>query len=224
MIRRDYILRMIEEFFEMLSRIQALKKDQRWQEAGGVTDEQLKKMIGVDAKTALQLSDTELLARIIQGEPSLAVREKTLLLSTLLKEAGDLAVAQDRDEEGRACYLKGLHLLLETLGRSEVFECPEFVPKIETFVAALRDAPLPLPTQAQLMQHYERNGEFGRAEDALYGMLETDPGHPGIVLFGIAFYERLQSQSDAKLAEGNLPRPELEAALGELRRRQQTAA
>jgi hypothetical protein len=215
---------MIEEFFEMLSRIQALKKDQHWQAAGGVTDEQLKKMIGVDTKEALRLSDTELLARIIQGEPSLAVREKTLLLSTLLKEAGDLAVAQDRNEDGRACYLKGLHLLLEMLGRSEVFECPAFVPKIETFVAALSDEPLPLPTQAQLMQHYERNGEFGKAEDALYRMLEAEPGHPGIVAFGIAFYERLQNQSDAKLAEGNLPRPELEAALMELRRRPQAAA
>jgi len=224
MIRRDYILRMIEEFFEVLSRIRSLKADQRLPEAGGVTDEQFRKMVGLDAKTALQLSETELLARIIQGEPSMAVREKTLLLSTLLKEAGDLATAQDRTEEGRALYLKGLHLLLETLGRSEVFECPDFVPKVEIFVAALSDAPLPLPTQAQLMQHYERNGEFGKAVDSLYGMLEAEPDHPGIVSFGIAFYERIQGQSDSRLAEGNLPRAELEAALGELRQRQQAAA
>jgi Family of unknown function (DUF6483) len=224
MIRRDYILRMIEEFFQVLSRIRSLKKDQRFQEADGVTDEQLRKVAGIDAKSALQLSETELLARIIQSEPSQAVREKTLLLSTLLKEAGDLATAQDRTEEGRALYLKGLHLLLETLARSEVFECPEFVPKVEAFVAALGGAPLPLPTQAQLMEHYERNGEFGKAEDALYGMLEAEPDHPGIVSFGIAFYERLQSHSDAKLEEGNLPRPELEAALGELRQRRQAAA
>jgi Family of unknown function (DUF6483) len=224
MIRRDYILRMIEEFFQVLSRIRSLKKDQHLEEAGGVTDEQLRKIIGMDGKTALQLSETELLARVIQGEPSMAVREKTLLLTTLLKEAGDLATAQDRTEEGRALYLKGLHLLLETLGRSEVFECPDFVPKVETFVAALSGAPLPLPTQAQLMQHYERNGEFGKAEDALYGMLEAAPDHPGIVSFGIAFYQRLQGQSDAKLEEGNLPRPELEAALGEWRQKQQAAA
>jgi len=33
MIRRDYILRMIEEFIQALSRIRALKKDQLWSEA-----------------------------------------------------------------------------------------------------------------------------------------------------------------------------------------------
>lgn len=224
MIRRDYILRMIEDFFQMLSRIQALKKDQQWQAAAGTTEEQIRKLIGTDAKAVLALSETELMALIIKGEPSMAVREKTLLVSTLLKEAGDLATAQDRAEEGRTLYLKGLHLLLETLGRNEVFECPEFVPKVETFVAALSDASLPVPTLGQLMEYYERSGQFGKAEDALYSMLEASPDHRGIVSFGIAFYERLQGQSNASLEEGNLPRSELNAALDELRRRQQTAA
>jgi len=131
-------------------------------------------------------------------------------------------VAQDRPAEGRAFYLKGLHLLLETLDRGEVFECPEFVPKIQTFVDALDEAPLPLPTQAQLMQHYERTGEFGKAEDALYSLLEAEADYPGIVAFGIAFYERLQNQSDASLENGNLPRAELKASLKDLRQRHPT--
>ena len=33
MIRRDYILRMIEEFIQVLSRINALKKGLKWDEA-----------------------------------------------------------------------------------------------------------------------------------------------------------------------------------------------
>ena len=38
------------------------------------------------------------------------------------------------------------------------------------FVLALADAPLPRETLARLMQHYERIGEFGKAEDALTRM------------------------------------------------------
>jgi len=219
MIRRDYILRMIEEFCEALSRLCALKQDRRWQEAGLTVEEQFQRLIGMDARAAARLTETELMARLIQGEPTLAVREKTLLLSTLFREAGDVAAAQDRLEESRSCYLKGLHLLLETLGRSEVFECPDFVPRIDVFAAALSDAPLPPPTQALLMQHYERAGEFAKAEDVLFALLENEPNNAGLVRFGIAFYERLQTQSEASLANGNLPRAEVEAGLAELRGR-----
>jgi hypothetical protein len=224
MIRRDYILRMIEDFFQILSRLKSLKKDQLWGEAHGTVDDGFQKLIGMGAPAVAQLSETELLARVIQGEPTQAVREKTLLLSALLKEAGDVAVGQDRLEEGRACYLKGLHLLLDTLAREDVFEWPEFVPRVEVFVEALAEAPLPLSTQARLMQHYERTGEFARAEDALFAMLEAEPEHPGLVEFGISFYERLRSQTDTALAEGNLPRTELEAGLAELRQRKAATA
>src|SRR5882724_7439470 len=160
MIRRDYLLRMIEEFMQMLSRINALKRGQSWREASGVVDEQFRRLMGTDAAGATQLSDTELLARLIKGEPTQAVGEKTLILTALFKEAGDLAGAQDHGEQGRSFYLKGLHLLLDTLARDELFEHPDFVPRVETFVAALRDSLMPLETHARLMQHYERLGEF----------------------------------------------------------------
>ncbi|HWX20217.1 MAG TPA: DUF6483 family protein [Candidatus Binatia bacterium] len=219
MIRRDYILRMIEEFFQALSRIKSLKQGQHWQEAAGTVDEEFQRLMGQGAKAVVQLSETELLARLIQGEPTQAVRQKTLLLTTLLKEAGDIAAAQNREHESRACYLKGLNLLLNILAQGEVSDFPDFVPKVESFVASLGEAPLPLPTHGLLMQHYERTGQFAKAEDALFGMLEAEPGHPGLVDFGLSFYRRLQGQSDSSLAAGNLPRAELEAGLAELRDR-----
>jgi hypothetical protein len=50
-------------------------------------------------------------------------------------------------------------------------------------------------------------------------MLEAEPGNAGLVEFGVSFYARLQGQSDAALAAGNLPRSELESGLAELRKR-----
>src|SRR6185503_1769939 len=108
MIRRDYILRMIEEFFRALSRVRALKQERRLAEAGAELDQEFVRLIKSGAKEVSSLSETELLARLIQGEPTQAVRDKTLMLTTLLKEAGDLAAAEDRTEEARTCYLKGL--------------------------------------------------------------------------------------------------------------------
>ncbi len=208
----------------MLARLKALKQGQRWQEALDTVDAEFKRLMGAGAGAVAQLTETELLARLIQGEPTQVVRDKTLMLTRLLQEAGELAGAQDRAEESRSCYLKGLHLLLDVLAQGEISDCPDFVPRVEIFVAALQDSPLPLPTLARLMQHYERTGEFAKAEDALFAMLEAEPAPPGLVDFGLAFYERLQGQSDASLAAGNLPRPELEAGLAELRQRKAAAA
>jgi hypothetical protein len=219
MIRRDYIIRMIEQFIRALAQLRALKQERRWDELAESLDEQFQRFVGIGAAVVERLNETELLARAIQGEPSLAVREKTLLLTGLLKEAGDLAVAREQLDEGRAWHLKGLHLLLGALGREESLDTPECVPRVEAFVSALAGGPLPLTTLAGLMQHYERFGEFGRAEDALFGMLEQEPDNAALVDFGLAFYERLLRQSKANLEVGNLPRPEVEAGLAELRGR-----
>lgn len=215
MIRRDYILRMIEEFVKALSRIRSLKKDQRLDDALILTEEEFKRTSGLDSESLLRLSETELLARLIQSEPLNATREKMLFLTTLLRETGDILTAQECIEDGRACYLKGLHLLLDSLMRGEADELPEFVPKVEEFVAALGE--LPLQTSALLMEHYERTGQFGKAEDALYAILDTEPENPTAVEFGISFYERMLRQNDVRLADGNLPRAEVEAGLKELR-------
>lgn len=203
----------------MLARIRALKKDQRIDDAAALSEEGFKRVTGLDSESLLKLSETELFAKVLQAEPVHAVREKMSFLITLLREAGDLAVVQGREEEGREYYLKGLHLLLGILTRGDAYEVPEFVPKVEEFVSALADSDLPAQTNALLMEHYERTGQFAKAEDALYCILDAEPENGSAVEFGISFYERLQRQNDLRLEEGNLPREELESGLKELRSR-----
>jgi hypothetical protein len=219
MIRRDYILRMIEELIRALARIQSYKRSENWKEAAGAVDEEMQRLIGGDADAIAKLSETELLARLVQGEATQAVRDKTLVLTTLMKEAGDVATATGRTEAGRECYLKALHLLLDVLGRGEVFECPAFVPRVEMLVAALGDEALPMQTQARLMHHYERTGEFAKAEERLFAMLDQDADPAPVIEFGLMFYRRLLAQSDDALSAGNLPRAEVESAMQELQAR-----
>ena len=210
---------MIEECIQALARITRLKKDQQWEEAASTVDEACRRVLGAGTQTVRELSETELLARLIQGDSTLFVRDKLLFLTALLNDAGDVAAAQNRPDESRAFHLKGLHLLLETLGREDLSQWPEFVPRVEVFLTALRGAPLPLRTQTLLMRHYEETGDFAKAEDALFAMLDGASNNAGLVDFGLAFYERLQRQSDAALAAGNLPRAELDAGEAELRDR-----
>jgi hypothetical protein len=219
MIRRDYILRMIEEFVRALARISGLRQQGDWAQAAETMDQEFNRLVGGGAQGVAQLSETELLARLMQGEPTQVVRDKTLILTALLKEAGDLAAAQGRMEESRTYHLKALHLLLDLLDSSEVFDFPEFVPTMGALLIPLKDSPLPMRTQAVLMRHYERTREFAKAEDALFAMLEADPHNADLVQFGLAFYQRLLAQSDTALAIGGLPRDEVQQGLGELQGR-----
>ena len=219
MIRRDYILRMIEEFARVLAELQSAKQGQLWREAALTLEDQFQRLVGMNADQASQLSEIELRARLIRAEPSGAINEKTSMLITLFKEAGDVANAQDRRAEGRACYLRGLHLLLETQAGEEPAGVAGFAPQLEPLVAALSDAPLPLHTELLLMRHYERTGQFARAEDVLFVILDREPANERLQDFGTAFYHRLEGKSDAALAAGDLPRPEIVAGLAEVEKR-----
>jgi len=218
MIRRDYIIRMIEEFAAALRRLRSLRNQGQPAEALILTEQEFRRITGLDSEALLKLSETELLARLIESEPLHAVREKVFFLTTLLAETGDIAATEGRMETSRACYLKGLHLLLDSLSRGDAFEQPEFVPKVELFVSALDE--MPAQTCAMLMEHYERTGQFAKAEDALFAILEGHVNNDYALNFGISFYERLLGRRDTELEDGNLPRTEVKSGLQELRDRQ----
>ena len=219
MIRRDYILRMIEELVQVLTRIGSLKQLHRWEDASQALAVELNRLTGNDPLALSKLSDMELLAKIVHGEPTMAVRDKTLGIARLLKEAGDVANASGKPDEARAIYLKGLHLLLHALSANDPLDVPAFVPKLDEFLIALNESPLPLPTQGMLMQYYEQIGDLAKAEDALFAMLESEPDNPQLLDFGMSFYQRLRSKPDSTLVDGNLPREELDDSIKELHER-----
>jgi hypothetical protein len=219
MFRRDFILRQIEQFAAMLAHITGFAKNGQWLEASAEITRTTQRLAGTEVQELLHLSETGLLARLIQNEPDADVESKVFMVVTLLKTQGDLFVGQGRVDESRAYYLKGLHLLFETFGRTQPATRPDFVPTIEIFLAALGDAPLPVMTSAMLMQHYERIGEFAKAEDALFEILEAEPSNTELLEFGRRFYGRLLRLGDSALKSGNLPREEILSALAEWKER-----
>jgi len=219
MIRRDYILRMIEEFRRALAAISGYREARQWEAMEGALDQQFQALLGLSADRAGQLSEIELLARLMQGEATQFLAQKVHLAVSLFKESAEAALAQDRLEEGRNLYLRALHLLLGAGAQTEADLRPDYLPKVDALVQSLAGHPLPARTSVLLMQHFEQMKAFGKAEDALFDLLEHDPQNPALVQFGLEFYERLRGETDASLAAGNLPRQELESGAAELRER-----
>jgi hypothetical protein len=219
MLRRDYLLRQIEEFVAVLMRMTGLTKAGRWDEAASAAKSQFKALAGADVAELLQMSDTELVARLVEGDVGYGIPDKIFMLAALFKQNGDILTGQGQTEEGRACYLKGLHLLLETVANDPTVTRPAFVPSIEGFLIALHDSPLNFETNAMLMRHYEQVRDYAKAEDALFDMMDAEPGKIDLVDFGVGFYERLLRLDDEALELGNLPRAEVNAGLAELNQR-----
>src|SRR5436189_2339204 len=115
MIRRDYILRMIEEFVRALARINAAKQKQSWDQARQEIEQELKQLFGGSFEQIENSSETEILGRLIETDPAFVVKEKAAFLATLLKEAGDVALGKGDLDRARALHLKGFNLLLGLL-------------------------------------------------------------------------------------------------------------
>ncbi|MGO8698511.1 MAG: DUF6483 family protein [Limisphaerales bacterium] len=215
MIRRDFIIRMIEEWGRALAQIRALRQGGRAQAAQEAVDAECQKLTALGVAGILQLSDAELLARVSEEQLAQTVHLRTLAVITLLREAGEIA-CEENPEQAREIYLGALRLLLQVLAQEDPADFPEFVPTVDAIVTALQARPLPPQTLALLMRHYEETGQFAKAEDALFSLLDAVGGDPEMIGFGRAFYERILRRSDATLLAGNLPRREAEQGLNEL--------
>jgi Family of unknown function (DUF6483) len=218
MIRRDFILRMVEEMGFALAQIRALRKGGQTEAAREMVDEECKKFAAMGAEGILKLSEIELLAHVMEGQLAQTVHFRTLAVVALLREAGENSNEAGRSDEARAFYLKALHVLLAVLAQDDPSGFPDFVPSVESFVLVLQNQPLPLETQSMLLRHYEATGQFAKAEDVLYSMLKETNNDEQVLRFGRVFYERILRRSDASLAEGNLPRSEAQEGFAELQR------
>ncbi|HXC37127.1 MAG TPA: DUF6483 family protein [Candidatus Acidoferrales bacterium] len=216
MIRRDYLLRQLEQFVVVLEKLAGLGKAGKWDEASSVAGSQFKALAGAEPAELLAMSDTDLIAHLSEGNTSYGIHERFSMVARLFKENGDILRAQGRIEESHACYLKGLHLLLDAIADDPTAPRPDFLPTVEAFVIGLHDSSLNLETNAMLMRHYEQLREYAKAEDSLFNMLDAEPGNVELLDFGIRFYERLLRTDDEALELGNLPRAEVEAGLVEL--------
>ena len=85
-------------------------------------------------------------------------------------------------------------------------------------LAKLANYDLPSTTRTLLFPYYEYIGQYGKAEDTLFDLLETSPSDHALLTQGQAFYQRLQHKSLQDLAAGNLSPEEVEEGLSELQR------
>ena len=213
MIRRDYLIKLVQELSAVLLRIISLKERREFAAALHEIDCAVERYLGLPSSEALpQNLDHVIHLCSREGGP---MSDSLKLLADIFYEQGEVLRLQNSDAYPRA-HLLSLGLYLEAVRTG--FVSLDLLQRIDHLVQQLGDTSLPAPVLRRLFRYLEERGLYATAEDALYEWL--DHNDPDALKEGLAFYDRLLKMPDEDLASGNLPRAEVEDGRNGLLQRQ----
>jgi len=171
-----------------------------------------KKLIGLELKHIRTFTDGKIIELTRLEKDTAAV--KLYVTGVLLKEDASIAFTLGLTDESADLYLKSVSLLLESYLQDSRPVHSDHGLLIEEIKKNLNDFNIPEKISHKLFLYYENTGQFGKAEDVLFELIEAYPAH---INEGILFYERLLGKNDEELIKGNLPREEVSESISLLK-------
>jgi hypothetical protein len=214
LINKDYILRLAERLGRELAILLGLRKREQYQEALIYIDDLLLRMSGFTSRSINALSEA-LLVKALSPLGILNV-EACLWIATMLKAEGQIYEDQININESYYRYIKSLHLFLTALQHEPIDDHKPFSTEIRELLVKLEDYELPQNLKKQLFRYYEYSGQYAKAEDTLFELLEQYTTYQEIQALGLAFYERLLAKSDADLLAGLFSRQEVHEGITQI--------
>jgi hypothetical protein len=211
MIERDYVMRMINILVAMIARILMYKQKKDFPAALREIEATGRTLLGVDRNLVSQFSPAQLMD-LFGADLTVAV-PKAYALAILLKEEADVVRQMGDQAESDRLNLRSLSLFLDTLFKGEIPVEPRHLELIGQVLESLRGCTLPADMLVKVFRFHERMGNYDRAENTLFEILEVQPEFREE---GLWFYRRLMEKPDAELEAGNLPRSEVVESMREI--------
>jgi len=206
-------MRLIEQMIAVLARILFNKEIRNYDQALVEIDNALKAMFGWGTDFTTTLSAGDLLARLetVEGQ----YWEKCLVAAELINEEAQVfALKNGHSPMITDLYYKAFIFYFNAVQNAGDYPVGPYKYKLEQLAALLAQEDLP-EHKSRLCEYYEWCGNYARAEDIFFELLETD--RASIIPHLNAFYQRLLTKSDAQLVKGNLPRHEVQDGILELK-------
>ncbi len=206
MYKRDYIMRMIEQLGVAFQAILGLKSQGEYDEAERALSRTGQQLLGFDMDLLRTLSEEAIISLLRRPDPSDV--GAYVVAAELLREQGQIDEIRRGSDAGYDCNLKALALYLEACTNAPEWCSEDVVVKVHDLTDRLAGYDLPEPIRRKLFAYYELIGDYAEAENVLFELAEA--GAVDAPELGAAFYARLGSMTDAELAQGGLPRDEVE--------------
>jgi len=206
MIRQDYLMRLAQRLAQALAQALFYKGRQEYDRAEAELNTALTECFALET---LAPDLEQLLKDCAAGETT---PDNLVRLAEVFRERGEIQRLRGDATAAAQSDALALGLFLELLHSSVV--SLDLIQKTESLIERVAGARLPASVLTRLLRYYEARGMLARAEDVLYEWLDTkDPAAPE---GGLAFYNRLSAKSDDELAQGGLPRAEVNQGRADL--------
>lgn len=154
MIRRDYLMRLIEQFAGAVSKILELKKTKNYKKALSFINQTYNELFGFNS-LLINSYDTEDLISLMStdGFPD---ANKCLIIAVLLKEEGELYEAEGKADISRVRYLKSLDIFLRGFLSESEIKMDVYSYDLEKVVEKLEEKNLNPDIKNRLSKYYEK--------------------------------------------------------------------
>lgn len=210
MIQRDYIMRLIEQFFQVLHRVLNYREEKRYAEALTATRKAYKGFLGVDAAFIDSQSADGL---IEMGRSGLFGPEQLTMAAKLLREEAEALEGLEVPVEASVRRVKALTLFFEMFLTDQAPRLDVFREDADKLLVQLEDSGLPLDLARRAPLWHERQHRFGDAEDAWFRLADAVSAGDRTMFEGEEFYGRLDALADEELGRGGLEREEVAEGL-----------
>ena len=204
MIERDYFMRMISVLTQMIARVLFHKNAKEFPKALLDIQTTGKTLLGIDGDLASRLSPEQIM--LLFGSDLTVAVPKSYVAAILFKEEAAVRALMGEGDEPALLYLRSLTLLLDVYDWAKEPIEPDHPKVIEEVLEKLDGYILPQDVLEKLFRYREQRGQFDKAENVLYDILDSKPEFKAE---GVLFYKRLLEKPDAELAQGGLPRDEV---------------
>src|SRR5262249_25761759 len=181
MLQEDYLMRMLRPLSAVVATMLQLRKADTDEEKQGaqyedallIVDRTEQQLLGMNSLMINQLAE-ESLAGIL-GLDSPTGGSKCLALAYLLREEGDIYAARNSESESYRRYVKALNVYFKVLQAKGIGELRDQFPEVNATIGKVKNYDLPADTNRGLFTYYEATGNYGKAEDVLFTLLDSDP-------------------------------------------------
>lgn len=217
MVRKDFILRIIEQLVAVIHEMAGLKARQDYTAALKLLEKTYPQLTGLDGDV-LRGAELATLLQLLSfaGELDLS---KVVAAAELLKEEGDLRADMGNELLAYACYDRALFLFVTLVERHGPMLLDGRIARVDAVADAIAVYALPAATGRRLFDYYRLTHRYADAEDWLFRVLAANPDDGELLQVGTAFFEDLLRRGEHELSMGGITRAEIEAGLQELRER-----
>lgn len=209
MIKNDLKDNIVEEF---LLTLEEIKRNENNDELTlSLVKESYKKHFGFEYSLLSLLSYDDLVKMLNHNR--INDYTKVTLLGILVNEEA-IILERNNNKDFLKNYLRAFSILSPIAIEEKETKIPNFKETLNFVIEKLLQYQLPLETSKDIFKALEATGNFSKAEDLAFEILDDDVDFKGKIK---DFYERILKLDDSKLCNGNLSRSEILESISELK-------